>query len=152
MSSPTKRVYVQRLHVQQLTYHSNTQLFIVGETIHSEEGTTQGDPLTVSMYRVSEDAGEVTLYISIDIPGAVNYTLLVYLSSGTAEGKYIPIVGRGSTACPKLCSSLLAVGGVPYQSGVYNVTAVAEQTSAEVSIAIFDDSRWHCLCGDTGQW
>ena len=26
------------------------------------------------------------------------------------------------------------------QSGVYNVTVVAEQTSAEVSIAIFDDS------------
>ena len=27
-----------------------------------------------------------------------------------------------------------------YQSGVYNVTVVAEQISAEVSIAIFDDS------------
>ena len=36
--------------------------------------------------------------------------------------------------------SLLPVGGVDYQSGVYNVTVVAEQTSAEVSIAIFDDS------------
>ena len=48
--------------------------------------------------------------------------------------------------------SALAVGGVPYQSGVYNVTVAAEQTSAEVSIAIFDDSRRHCLCGDTGQW
>ena len=43
--------------------------------------------------------------------------LYVYLSSGTAEGKYIPIekawvaryipiVRCGSTACPKLCSSL----------------------------------------------
>ena len=32
------------------------------------------------------------------------------------------------------------VGGVDYQSGVCNVTVVAEETSAEVSIAIFDDS------------
>ena len=36
--------------------------------------------------------------------------------------------------------SALTVGGVDYQSGVYNVTVVAEQNSAEVSIAIFDDS------------
>ena len=36
--------------------------------------------------------------------------------------------------------SALTVGGVDYQSGVCNVTVVAEQTSAEVSIAIFDDS------------
>ena len=63
MSSLTKRVYAQRLHLHELTYRLNTQLFIDGETIHSEEGTTQGDPLTMSMYRVSEDAGEVTLYI-----------------------------------------------------------------------------------------
>ena len=61
---------------------------------------------SMSEYEVSEDAGEVTLYISSVIPGAVNYTLLVYLSSGTAEGKYIPIVRCVSTACPKLCSSL----------------------------------------------
>ena len=60
----------------------------------------------MSEYEVSEDAGDVTLYISSDIPEAVNYTLLVYLSSGTAEGKYIPIVRCGSTACSKLCSSL----------------------------------------------
>ena len=61
---------------------------------------------SMSESEVSEDAGEVTLYIWSAIPGAVNYTLLVYLSSGTAEGKYIPIVRCGSTACPKLCSSL----------------------------------------------
>ena len=61
---------------------------------------------SMSEYEVSEGAGEVTLYISSAIPGAVNYTLLVYLSSGTAEGKYIPIVRCVSTACPKLCSSL----------------------------------------------
>ena len=36
--------------------------------------------------------------------------------------------------------SALTVGGVDYQSGVYNVTVVAEQTSAEVFIAISDDS------------
>ena len=36
--------------------------------------------------------------------------------------------------------SALAVGGLPYQSGVYNVTVVVKQTSAEVFIAIFDDS------------
>ena len=35
--------------------------------------------------------------------------------------------------------SALTVGGVDYQSGVCNVTVVAEQTSAEVTIAIFDD-------------
>ena len=32
------------------------------------------------------------------------------------------------------------VGGVDYQSDVYNVTVVAVETSAEVSIAICDDS------------
>ena len=37
-------------------------------------------------YEVSESVGEVTLYISSDTPGAVDYTLLVYLSNGTAEG------------------------------------------------------------------
>ena len=42
---------------------------------------------SVSEYEVSESAGEVTLYISSDTPGAVNYTLLVYLSNGTAEGE-----------------------------------------------------------------
>lgn len=35
---------------------------------------------------------------------------------------------------------MFCVGGVDYQSGGYNVTVVAEQTSAEVSIAIFEDS------------
>ena len=60
----------------------------------------------ISEYEVCEDAGEVTLYISSDIPEAVDYTLVVYLSCGTAEGKYIPIVRCGSTACLKLCSSL----------------------------------------------
>ena len=40
----------------------------------------------MSEYEVSESAGRVTLYISSDTPGAVNYTLLVYLSDGTAEG------------------------------------------------------------------
>ena len=44
---------------------------------------------SVTEYEVSESAGQVTLYISSDTPGAVNYTLLVYLSSGTAEGTYV---------------------------------------------------------------
>ena len=39
-----------------------------------------------------------------------------------------------------LSLSTFAVGGVDYQSGVCNVTVMAEETSAEVSIAIFDDS------------
>ena len=43
---------------------------------------------SMSEYEVSESAGEVTLYISSDTPGAVNYTLLVYLSRGTAKGEY----------------------------------------------------------------
>ncbi len=43
---------------------------------------------SVTEYEVSESAGQVTLYISSDTPGAVNYTLLVYLSSGTATGEY----------------------------------------------------------------
>ena len=42
---------------------------------------------SVSEYEVSESAGEVTLYISSDTPGAVSYTLLVYLSNGTATGE-----------------------------------------------------------------
>ena len=42
----------------------------------------------MSEYEVSESAGRVTLYISSDTPGAVNYTLLVYLSNGTAKGEY----------------------------------------------------------------
>ena len=57
----------------------------------------------MSEYKVSEGAGEVTLYISSDIPGAVNYTLHVDLRNGTAQSKYIPIVRCDSTACPKLC-------------------------------------------------
>ena len=43
---------------------------------------------SVSEYEVSEGAFQVTLYISSDTPGAVNYTLLVYLSNGTAKGEY----------------------------------------------------------------
>ena len=44
---------------------------------------------SMTEYEVSESAGHVTLYISNDTPGAVNYTLLVYLSNGTATGEYI---------------------------------------------------------------
>ena len=44
---------------------------------------------SMTEYEVSESAGHVTLYISSDTPGAVNYTLLVYLSNGTATGEYI---------------------------------------------------------------
>ena len=32
------------------TYRSSAELFIDGETIISQEGTTQGDPLAMSMY------------------------------------------------------------------------------------------------------
>ena len=42
---------------------------------------------SVTEYDVSESAGRVTLYILSDTPGAVNYTLLVYLSNGTATGE-----------------------------------------------------------------
>ena len=35
------------------TYRSNAQLFIDGETILSEEGTTQGDPLAMAMYAIA---------------------------------------------------------------------------------------------------
>ena len=44
---------------------------------------------SMTEYEVSESAGHVTLYISNDTPGAVNYTLLVYLSNGTATTEYI---------------------------------------------------------------
>ena len=43
---------------------------------------------TMSESEVSESVGEVTLYISSDAPGTVDYTLLVYLSNGTAKGEY----------------------------------------------------------------
>ena len=48
----------------------------------------------------------------------------------------------GCVYVPKLLCLLFVfcVGGVDYQSGACNVTVVAEETSAEVSIAIFDDS------------
>jgi len=36
---------------------------------------------SMSEYEVSESAGRVTLYISSDTPGAVNYTLLVYVNN-----------------------------------------------------------------------
>ena len=35
---------------------------------------------------------------------------------------------------------VFTAGGVDYQSDVYNITVMAEETSAEVSIAIFNDS------------
>ena len=57
----------------------------------------------MSEYKVSEGTGEVTLYISSDIPGEVNYTLYVDLGNGTAQSKYISIVRCDSPACPKLC-------------------------------------------------
>ena len=43
---------------------------------------------SMSEYEVSESAGRVTLYISSDTPGAVNYTLLVYVNNWTAKGEY----------------------------------------------------------------
>ena len=70
----------------------------------------------ISEYEVCEDAGEGTLYISRDIPEAVNYTLVVYLSCGTADGKYIPIVRCGSTTVQSYAP--LCIGcrwsGLPY--------------------------------------
>ncbi len=35
------------------TYREDIQLFIDGETLFSQEGTTQGDPLVVAMYAVA---------------------------------------------------------------------------------------------------
>ena len=46
---------------------------------------------SMSEYEVSEDAGEVTLYISSVIPGAVNYTLLVYLAVEQLKASAFPL-------------------------------------------------------------
>ena len=43
---------------------------------------------SMTEYEVSESVGKVTLYISSDTPGAVDYTLLVYLSNVAATGEY----------------------------------------------------------------
>ena len=55
-------------------------------------GLLDDDNVTVEFimteYEVSESVGEVTLYISSDTPGAVDYTLLVYLSNVAATGEY----------------------------------------------------------------
>ena len=34
------------------TYHENAELFVGGETLEFREGTTQGDPLAMSIYGV----------------------------------------------------------------------------------------------------
>ena len=95
------------LHYSELTQLHCIRLALNFTFLTSEDGYISYKYKVVLCWKeVCEDAGEVTLYISSDIPEVVNYTLVVYLSCGTAEGKYIPIVRCGSTACPKLCSSL----------------------------------------------
>ena len=45
-------------------------------------------------------------------------------------------------SCLPICAlyaCICTAGGMDYQSDVYNVTVMAEETSAEVSIAIVDD-------------
>ena len=46
---------------------------------------------------------------------------------------------KPQSCCRNWCI-VLCIGGMDYQSKAYNVTVEAEETSAVVSIAIFDDS------------
>ena len=77
LSIPASSVY---LDVSAGSVDSATVIILDDDNVTVEFSMTE--------YEVSESVGEVTLYISSDTPGAVNYTLLVYLSNGTATGEY----------------------------------------------------------------
>ena len=49
--SPTQHTAISTFLIN--TYREPSELFIDGEVIHSQEGTTQGDPMAMSMYAMA---------------------------------------------------------------------------------------------------
>ena len=61
------------------TYCNNAPLFINGEVIPSQEGTTQGDPLAMCIYAIT------TIPLIRKLPKCVNH--FWYADDASAEGK-----------------------------------------------------------------
>ena len=71
------------------TYRDNTPLFTNGETILSQEGATQGDPLAMSIYVIA------TVPLIQKLPKTVKH--IWYADDASAGGELDNLIGLGGT-------------------------------------------------------